>query len=853
MLRSGTLTFLFTDIEQSSRLWDESPEPMRQALTTHNEILIGAIGDHGGTIVKDRGDGFLAVFAGATDACGAALLAQRGLAGAAWDEVIGPLRVRMALHSGTAEARDGDYFGPEVNRAARLEAAAHGGQVLVSDAARALAQEGLPDGVAFRDLGFHSLRGLTRPERIYQLIAPDLPADFPPLRTAGGARSSFPTFPTSFVGRSDEVARIASQLVDADTRELTLLGPGGIGKTRLAVETANRLAPEFLGGTAFADLVRVADPGGIPLAVAQAIGAHPEGSVPVLDIVVSEISDPTLLVLDNWEHLREGSPIVAELIGRCGDLTLLVTSRTPLRIRGEIIHQLHPLGVASENGATPAAVKLFIDRAAEHGVEITLDGPDGDAVRSICRRLDGLPLAIELAAAGVRLLSPTELDRRLGESLAVVGSGAVDLPERQQTIESTIDWSVDTLTPDQRTLFNRLSVFPAGARLTQVEQVAAVGLEGDALQLMSALVDNSLVTVSTNLPGGTRFGQLTVLREYAANALVEAGDTDLTKSRLIDYYLVDAPLFAAAMDRDESTMWDAETDHPNLAAAMQWSLAAGRATEMANANYTIWPYWFNGDRTAEAATWVEKADQIATSPQLDWLAGFFAFQKGDFEAAADRLQRAMTGFTEAGIEEGVNLTRVFVAILGEDPAENEAMLQQALTYFEQGRTISRYVAETFIGVNVAMSGDLERALEVRLAALTESDTLGYPTLTGWSNWNVAASMLSLQRWDEAASHSMLTLEIMAERNYHEGIASAAFVIAVVDAKQGRGERAALIIGACNAIFDRLGISVWFEVAAHIAEVVASLRDQFGDAEFDRLEAEGRALGVDELVDLIESG
>ncbi len=853
MLTSGTLTFLFTDIEQSSRLWDENPEPMRQALTTHNEILIGAVGDHGGTIVKDRGDGFLAVFAGAPDACGAALLAQRGLASVPWDEAIGPLRVRMALHSGTAEARDGDYFGPEVNRAARLEAAAHGGQVLVSEATRALAQEGLRDGVAFRDLGFHSLRGLTRPERIYQLLAPDLPADFPPLRTVGGTRPSFPTFPTSFVGRSDEVARIASQLVDADTRALTLLGPGGVGKTRLAVETASQLAPEFSGGTAFADLVRVAEPDGIPLAVAQAIGAHPEGSAPVLDIVVSEISDPTLLVLDNWEHLKEGSPIVAELIGRCSDLTLLVTSRTPLHIRGEIIHQVQPLGVASENGGTPAAVELFIDRAAEHGVEIAVDGPDGDAVRSICRRLDGLPLAIELAAARVRLLSPTELDRRLGESLAVVGSGAVDLPERQQTIQSTIDWSVETLTPDQRTLFNRLSVFPAGATLTQVEQVAAVGLEGDALELLSALVDNSLVTVAANLPGGTRFGQLTVLREYAANGLEEAGDTDLTRSRLIDYYLAAAPIFAAAMDRDESPMWDAETDHPNLAAAMDWSLAARRATEMANATYTIWPYWFNGDRSAEATTWVAEADQIATSPQLDWLAGFFAFQKGDFEAAADRLQRAMIGFTEAGITEGVNLTRIFVAILGEDPAENEAMLQQALTYFEQGRTISRYVAETFIGVNVAMSGDLERALEVRLATLTESDTLGYPTLTGWSNWNVAASMLSLQRWEEAASHSMLALEIMAERNYHEGIASAAFVVAVVDAKQGRGERAALIIGACNAIFDRIGIAVWFEVAAHIAQAVASLREQFGDAEFDRLKAEGRALGVDELIDLIESG
>ena len=453
-----TLTFLFTDIQDSSRLWDEHPEPMRQSLALHNEIVLSAVADHGGAIVKDRGDGYLAVFGGAIDAVGAALQAQQGLTAAHWEEPVGPLRVRVGMHTGTAEARDGDYFGAEVNRAARLEAAAHGGQVLVSEATRALARDGLPPEAELRDLGYHTLRGLARPERVYQLIATGLPADFPELRTVDRGRSTFPTFVTSFIGRSSELDDISGRLRETDTRMLTLLGPGGIGKTRLAVETANQVGPEFPGGAAFTDLVRVSDPDGIPLAVAQAIGAHPEGSAPVIDIVLSEISNPTLLVLDNFEHLIAGSPIVADMIGRCQDLTLLVTSRTPLRIRGEIIHQIEPLGLASSGGSIPAAVGLFIERAAENGVEIDADGPEGEAVLSICRRLDGLPLAIELAAARVRLLSVSELDRKLADSLAAVGSGAADLPERQQTIRSTIDWSVEALTPGQQTLFNRLSV-----------------------------------------------------------------------------------------------------------------------------------------------------------------------------------------------------------------------------------------------------------------------------------------------------------------------------------------------------------------------------------------------------------
>ncbi|GMQ84839.1 MAG: hypothetical protein BMS9Abin07_0404 [Acidimicrobiia bacterium] len=852
-MAENTLTFMFSDIQDSSRLWDEHEDCMRRALVVHNEILTGAVGNHRGTIVKDLGDGFMAVFDNAHDAIGAALVTQQRLATADWEEPVGPLRVRLGLHSGTAEARDGDYFGPEVNRTARLEASAHGGQVLVSEATRALAQQGLGEEVELRDLGYHTLRGLARPERVYQLVAPGLPDEFPPPRTVGGGRVSFPIFATSFVGRTGEMSRISDRLSDPDTRVITLLGPGGIGKTRLAVETANQMAPGFAGGTAFADLVRVADPDGIPLVIAQALGAHPEGSADVMDIVVSEISDPTLLVLDNFEHVIAGSPVVADLIARCPELTMLVTSRTPLRIRGETIHQMEPLSVVSGDAAVPPAVDLFVDRAAANGVQIDLDGPDRDAVYSICRRLDGLPLAIELVAARVRLLNVVELDRRLGESLSVLGSGAADLPERQQTIQSTIDWSIDTLTPDQRTLFNRLSVFPAGATLAQVEHVAAVGLEGDALDLLSALVDHSLVTVAIDLPGDTRFRQLTVLRDYAAEHLQEADEVDLTMSRLVDHYSDTGAALGEALDGGGSAFDGLETDYPNLSIALEWSLSAGRAQEMARVAFAIWPVWFNGDRFREAAGWVERARQAASSAELDWLSGFLGFQTGDFESASVHLHRALSAFEAAGDTGGVALSRVFAGGMVPDPAEGKTMLNEALVYFEEhDRHIARFVGMLFLSVREAEVGGFERALALRLELLGDPTLMSIDILTAWAHWNIAVTLLALERTAEAADHGTLTLKTMSEMRYQEGIASVGEVLAVVETRRGRPEKSVLIHGGCAAVWDRLGIVPWFEILPLIEEAMAAAREQLGDAEYERLLTEGRSLSIDGLVELMES-
>jgi len=686
---------------------------------------------------------------------------------------------------------------------------------------------------------------------VYQLVATDIADDFPPPRTVSGGRAAFPAFATSFVGRSAEVADLSGRLVDPGTRILTLLGPGGIGKTRLATETAGHVSAEFPGGAAFADLVQIAEPEGIPMAIAQAIGVHPEGTASVIDIVIAEISDPTLLVLDTFDHVIGGSRTIADLIARCSALTLLITSRTPLRIQGEAIHQMLPLSVESGNGAVPAAVGLFVDRAAEHGVDIDPDGPEGDAVRSIVQRVDGLPLAIELVAARVRLLSVTELDHKLGQSLAVVGGGAADLPERQQTIESTIDWSVNTLSPDQRMLFQRLSVFPAGATLEEIESVVAAGLDGDALDLVSALVDNSLVSVITDLPGGTRFRQLTVLREYAAQRLLESGDSEPTRSRLVDHYLTAAEAIGRS-DEQGIGLREAQAEHSNLASAMEWSLGAGRSDDMVRVVYNLWPVWFNGDRAGEAAAWLHRVDQDPVSPELDWLHGMFAFQTGDYVESADRFERALTGFEANEDPYGIALSRVFVGALS-DPVEGEAMLADAHAYFRaENQHLGQFLALLFTSVKVVEADDLPRALELRRQLLEDARALGYDEVVAWSHWNLANALMGLGRIDEAAEENRIAFETFAALRYHEGISSASENVAIFAASNEQWEPAVLIHGACEAIWDRLGVRGWWEIVPHIANAMSAARASLGDGEYQRLEAQGRTLAVDDLVELAQA-
>ncbi|MGZ4729632.1 MAG: ATP-binding protein, partial [Acidimicrobiales bacterium] len=467
---SGNTTFLFTDVEGSTRLWELDQEGMRSALTTHDLILREVIADHGGEVVKHLGDGLLAVFGSAPAGVGAAVDAQRRLVGQPWD--LGePLLVRMALHTGDAtEARDGDYFGPVLNRCARLIGVAHGGQIIVSQATSLALDDHVAPGFGLTPLGQHRLRDLLRPEQVAQVTADGLPTDFPPLRSLDLWQGHLPLQMTSFVGRDDELAELAD-LVPAE-RVVTLVGPGGVGKTRLSLQVAADVLHRFADGAWFVDLASITDPSLVVREIAAVVGARSEGGAgDMLGALLDHVVDrQMLLVLDNCEQvLAASASAVLALRDRCPGLHVLVTSQQPLRIEGERLWPLAPLPVRTAAQQPGEAVRLFVERAQAVAPGFDLDDDTTGAVVELCERLDGIPLAIELAAARSRALRPAELLARLDDRFRLLRGDRHDAIARHQTLRSAVAWSYELLSVGERVLFDRLSICSGGFDLAAAE------------------------------------------------------------------------------------------------------------------------------------------------------------------------------------------------------------------------------------------------------------------------------------------------------------------------------------------------------------------------------------------------
>ena len=523
--------FLFTDIESSTRLWEDDPDAMSVALQRHFEIMTGAVETKSGKVVKNTGDGMIAVFEVASDAVSATLAAQRDLTRETW-ATPSPIRVRMGMHAGEAEVGEDDYFGPVLNRAARIMAAGHGGQVLASGTIADLVGAVVPDGASWLDLGVHRLKDLTEPEHLFQLVHPDLNRSFPAPLTLESSPNNLPYQTTEFLGRDDELNTIETMLATPATRLVTIAGPGGAGKTRLGLQVAADLANRFGDGVYFVDLAAERDADAAFEAVIRALDL-PASSGDPLDVLRSRLSDSQmLLLLDNFEQVTVAGPGLVALLQSCPGLKVLVTSRETLRVRGEHVFTVPPMGLPDPRGSLDdivqsESVQLFSDRVRSVRPDFVLTPENAPVIAQICLRLDGLPLAIELAAARMSLFTPETLLDRLQERLDILGGGGRDLPDRQRTLWAAISWSYELLDEAECRVLEMMSVF-SSARLEAIEDVASRTLQStDLFETLASLVDKSLIR-SEDIAGERRFSMLLMIKEFAAERLADSPEFERT-------------------------------------------------------------------------------------------------------------------------------------------------------------------------------------------------------------------------------------------------------------------------------------------------------------------------------------
>jgi predicted ATPase/class 3 adenylate cyclase len=654
---SGTVTFLFTDVERSTRLWESSSAAMGTAMARHDGLVRAAVEAQGGYVFSTGGDGFGVAFARAGDAIAAAVGAQRALAGEAWPAGAA-IGVRMGLHTGEAEERGGDYFGPAVNRAARVTALAHGEQVLASAATADVAADTLPPGVKLVDLGEHLLRDLSRRERVFQVGAPGLGSDFAPLRSVDVLPGNLPVQPTSFVGRSGEVGDLGAELGRAAL--VTVTGVGGVGKTRLAMQVAAELLPSFVDGAWLCELAAAGDSDTLAQVVASTLGVGQRAGRSLEQSIV-EFLRPSrlLLVLDNCEHLLDASGrLAAAILAGCPSVRVLATSREALAVPGEQVWPLRSLELPDPAADLDAAGasgsgRLFCERAAAARPSFALSAANVAAVVEICRRLDGIPLAIELAAARVAALTPAEIAGRLDERFRLLTGGRRTAVERHQTLRAVVDWSYGLLSDTERVVFDRLAVFSGGFTLTAATAVATGdGIEDwDIVDAVGGLVAKSMVVAE---PGAgeehTRYQLLETLRQYGRERLDEDGDTDRWRRRHARHFAAFAAEVARGLRGRDELAWRERMlgDLDNLRSAVMWGLDTGAEEDQQTAVAIVaWLAYESYTLATGIGRWAEQALPSLSRSAPGYrsavlgAAAVAAFYRGDLDASERCTRRAV--------------------------------------------------------------------------------------------------------------------------------------------------------------------------------------------------------------------
>jgi predicted ATPase/class 3 adenylate cyclase len=876
-LPTGTITMLFSDIEGSTALLSRLGDRYGEALSDHRALLRAAFAAWHGREMGTEGDSFFVVFVSAGEAVACALAAQRALVGHDWpggDAV----RVRMGLHSGEPTRHEDGYIGMDVHRAARIAATAHGGQVVLSEVTLELAGP-LPDGTSVRDLGFHRLKDISAAERIYQLAAAGLREDFPPLKSLG-TQTSLPVPATPLVGRDDDLESLRAVISRPEVRLVTLTGPGGVGKTRLSLAAAASLDHAFRHGVFFVALAAVRDSDLMWKTLAGDLDVDGDGSAAVLDHLRDR---RMLLVLDNLEQLDGAAGVVAALLAASPDLVMLATSRRPLHVLGEHEFPVPPLEVPREAGldavSASAAVRLFAQQAGMVRPRFAVTADNAADVAAICRRLDGLPLAIELAAARVRMLAPKALLARLGHSLGLAIAEA-GRPMRQKTLRNIVAWSYDLLTPGAAEVFRRMSVFAGGCDLDALAAVVTAGAdEPDPLEPVAELHDVSLITVTEGVDGEPRLGLLETIREYALERLEADDDADGVRRRHAEYYVAVAERACEQLEgpAELTALGRLEAENDNLRAALAWSLETPPAGQAYGADpagpgeramiglrlvQALARFWYKHGHATEGRRWLQRAMDLASADggaQLARVAhglGVLLDQLGEPEAARQALERSLAIWRELGDtqQQANQLNSLGIVHRHLDDTDT------ARTLFEEAIAIDRTIPGSMrvaaklenLGLLESAVGRYDRATEVLTEALALDTKHG--DLFGMAVDRHTLALVSLRagRPGEALDLLCGLFDYVASSGNTDLLINTLELAAGIMAGLDDPPRAARLAGAAESIRRESGMLLTEPEAAMLEQFLGPARAAMTPQDWDAELAAGRALSESDALALLRS-
>jgi predicted ATPase/class 3 adenylate cyclase len=822
-LPEGTVSFLVVDVDASTRLATELGDEYRGVIEGFRTIVADAAREEGGALVDAEADGAFCAFPTVEGAALAAMKVQTGLGERAWPGGAA-VRARMGIHTGTASRTASGYTGLEVHRAARIGAAANGGQILVSRPAAELLERPRLERVDVVDLGSFALKGLDRTERLFQLLVPGLSEERPAPRARGAWQVHLPSELTVLIGRDREVEEVATMIGAQDTRLVTLTGPGGIGKTRLAIATASTVADAYPDGVFFVPLADARTEEQLIVGVAAALGTRSEGARPLLGTVEETLaSRRCLLVLDNFEQMLEARTAVVDLVDRCPGVDVIVTSRAPLRVRSEHEYgvlplQVPPPGTPPEEAVRASAVRLFLDRARAARPGWDPSEHELASVVEICRRLDGLPLAIELAAPRLRVLDAASLLARLERSLDVVGGGPRDLPPRQQTLTATIKWSVDLLEDSDRILLARLAIFVGSWSLEAAEAVCTDELVPDVLSALERLAEHSLVITHTESAAPIRMRMLATIGEFARARLEESGEKDELQERYVAYFerLVAEQHDLMAGQGARAAMQRLEDDWEDVLAVMRWRYERRDYAELVRTASLSWRFIWLRDRVRESTWWMP--DAYAARDELDpplrgelcRLWGSACYQAGDYEPAKEAIEEAVILLGEWGPPDREAWARTLLGGLlpyhDTDLSHAHAEISHAVTTFRAERNgFGLATSLGMLGVISVLLGNREDAMRELEEGIAVAEELGIPALVGANQTLKALGCLVA---DEIRSAHRCLDRAAKGPLFLEGAAYWLEAFAAVSLAEGDTIGGATAYGAAESLRARTGIKRW---------------------------------------------